>query len=437
MRQVQFLENSFVTLEEPSVPARLHRRPVRVAITALGAMTLVLSIACASMNSQAEAMPMAFADYQQVTHQQLRERRRFQTTDVQAELAWNGPREWRPAASAAGKAAKGILLVHGLGDSPWSFNDAAPQLAVQGFLVRTVLLPGHGTRPEDLLDATIEQWRQVVEMQAAALARDVEHVYLGGFSTGANLALEHAYSHPDVAGLVLFSPGLRANSPLAWLAPLVARLRPWLVAPDGQTPMQNSVRYLNTPTNGFAQFYRSSSAAQSLLRERTYDKPVFMVVAQHDSVLDTDYLLDVFQRRFTHPASRLVWYGQPTAGLTDTTRVLVRDDRLPRLRISQFSHMGLLFSPANPLYGEEGSLRFCWNGQDELATQSCEQGGPVWYSDWGYREDGKVHARLTFNPYFDWQASVMADVLAGRSAHAAEFEETAADLHPSSLEPRP
>ena len=23
----------------------------------------------------------------------------------------------------------------------------------------------------------------------------------------------------------------------------------------------------------------------------------------------------------------------------------------------------------------------------------------MWYSDWGYREHGKVHARLTFNPY--------------------------------------
>lgn len=62
---------------------------------------------------------------------------------------------------------------------------------------------------------------------------------------------------------------------------------------------------------------------------------------------------------------------------------------------------------------------------------------PVWYSDWDYREDGKVHARLTFNPSFDWQASVMADVLASRSAHAAASKETAADLHPSFWEHRP
>ena len=48
----------------------------------------------------------------------------------------------------------------------------------------------------------------------------------------------------------------------------------------------------------------------------------------------------------------------------------------------------------------------------------CEGGGPVWYSDWGYREAGKFHARLTFNPYFGWQAGVMAHVLGAPGAVA-------------------
>ena len=195
--------------------------------------------------------------------------------------------------------------------------------------------------------------------------------------------------------------------------------------------MQNSVRYLNTPTNGFAQFYRSSHMSQRLLAEHSYDKPVLMVVAQHDSVLDTRYLLDKFQHRFTHPASRLIWYGEVPIELFDRRRVLVREDRLPSLRISQFSHMGLLFSPSNTLYGERGSLRICLNGQQAEAMQACEQGAPVWYSDWGYREDGKVHARLTFNPYFDWQASVMVSVLSEPAASSGpELTRSAQERHP-------
>ncbi len=393
----------------------LSRRKALTVIRATLATVAFAVTACAGIGSGGPLPePARFEAYRRDTLGQLQARRHFQFADKDAELAWNGPGEWLPVPSRAGaKPDKGILLIHGLGDSPWSFHDVARQFAAQGFLVRTVLLPGHGTRPEDLMDVTLEDWQRVVEEQAAALRHDVGQVYLGGFSTGANLALDYAYAHPDVAGLVLFSPAFQSNSRYDWLTPVIGWFRPWLLEPDGRRPMQNAVRYMTVPTNGFAQFWRSSRAARQRLSERPYDKPVFMAVTQHDSVLDTGYLLDAFRNRFTHPASRLVWYGQAPPGLTDTQRVLVRSDALPQQRISQFSHMGLLFSPANPLYGEQGSLRICWNGQDEGAMRACERGEPVWYSDWGYREAGKVHARLTFNPYFDWQGEVMAAVLGG------------------------
>jgi alpha-beta hydrolase superfamily lysophospholipase len=361
--------------------------------------------------------PPTFAAHRQTALDILRARRGSEET-----AALNAPREWRPAAPGRSvKPSRGILLVHGLGDSPWSFHDIARDLAAGGYLVRTVLLPGHGTHPEDLLDVDVEQWRQVVREQAEALRRDVGQVYLGGFSTGANLVTEYAYANDDIAGLVLFSPAFKSDVPLDWLAPLLARFRPWLLAPDGRAPLQTEVRYLTVPTNGFAQFSHSSQAVRRCLDERPFVKPVFMVVARHDSVLDAGYLLETFRERFPHPASRLIWYGEAPAMPGDETRILVRGDRLPDWRISQFSHMGILFSPANRLYGARGISRICWNGQDAAAMQACERGAEVWYSDWGYREAGKVHARLTFNPYFAWQSSVMRSVLdaaGGSSARA-------------------
>lgn len=71
-----------------------------------------------------------------------------------------------------------------------------------------------------------------------------------------------------------------------------------------------------------------------------------------------------------------------------------------------------MFSPANPLYGVNGRQRICWNGQSSADMQKCLNGEPVWYSDWGHREQGKAFARLTFNPYFEWQSGVMMEVLA-------------------------
>lgn len=394
----------------PHPPAR-HARPSftaltrRLSRTGLAAAALLALAACTTVSPPVP--PLAFAVYQAQTLTHLRENRAFQTPDIASELAWNAPREWRPR----GPTRRGVLLVHGLGDSPWSFHDIGQTLAEQGFLVRSVLLDGHGSRPEHLLDVTLEDWHRVVQAQLLALRAEVDEVYLGGFSTGANLALHQAYARDDVHGVLLFSPAFRSDSAYDWLAPWVRWVRPWLRVPDGTRPVQNAVRYLTVPTNGFAQFYRSSRQVRRDLARAPYAKPALMVVAEHDSVIDTAALVQTFHQQFTHPDSRLIWYGNPPAQSQTDPRILVRPDRLPDWRISQFSHMGILFSPENPLYGQRGTLRLCWNGQAIAPPADCAHDDTLWFSDWGYQEPGKTHARLTFNPYFDWQARVMAQVL--------------------------
>jgi esterase/lipase len=373
----------------------------------LGLLALVLLAGCASDVWKSRAVSYdSFAAYEADAHQRVTARRGGDGSGALTSASLNAPREWRPSGVARG----GVLLVHGLGDSPWSFHDLAPELARQGFLVRSVLLPGHGTVPKDMLEVTLEDWRHTVAEQTALLKRDAGLVYLGGFSTGANLVLDEAYSTQDVAGLLLFSPAFRSSIPFGWVTPLLRHLRPWLVDPETETE-SIPVRYSNVPTNGFAQFYRSSLLAQKHLASGRFDKPVLMVLAASDSVVDTDHAIETFQTRFPHPASRLVWYGAPPQRASDDERILIRPDALPTWRISQFSHMGVLFAPDNPLYGRNGTLRLCRNGRDAQATQTCQQGGEVWFSEWGYQEQGKVHARLTFNPYFSWQASVMAKVM--------------------------
>ncbi|WP_205738592.1 alpha/beta hydrolase [Billgrantia endophytica] len=366
-----------------------------------------------AMRTSAVAPMTGFADFQayaQASRNRIQETRDFQTENPGDELNWNSPFERRPDAPSR----KAMLLIHGLGDSPWSFVDIAQDLVAQGYVVRTLLLPGHGTRPADLIDVRLEEWQQLVREQVALLHRDFPEVYLGGFSTGANLALEYAVGDPQVRGLLLFSPALRSNEYFAWVTPWLAHVRTWLLS-TGPHPQQSPLRYHNVPTNGFAQFHRSSVAARRAIRERDFDRPVVMVLAEHDSVVDVRYVRRAFDRHFTHAASRLIWYGRVADDAAASPRILERTDFLPQERISQFSHMGILFSPQNALYGRSGSERICWNGQTDEATARCLSGEPVWYSDWDYREKGKVHARLTFNPYFDWQSRVIREVLASTS----------------------
>lgn len=370
----------------------------------LAIMMLMLTGCQHQQTAQPPLGQASFADYQLQSRDYVRAHRAFQTLDKTAELTLNTPQEWRPSQPAR----KGILLIHGLGDGPGSFVDIAPALAKQGFLVRTVLLPGHGTRPSDLLNVSVEQWRQVVREQADILAKEVDTLWLGGFSTGGNLALEYAMTHHDrVQGLLLFSPAFKSNTAYDFLAPTVALFRDWLRPPSTVFPQQIATRYLRVPTNGFAQFWRTSASAQQWLARKSWDKPALIVLSEHDSVLNTRWILDHFDRSFPHPASRVIWYGVPRPEVANVSRILVKTDFLPQDRISQFSHMSVLFSPQNPLYGRKGSVLLCANGQPDDAAQRCLKGEEVWYSDWGLVEAGKIHARLTWNPWFDWQTAVM------------------------------
>lgn len=389
------------------------RRKRRLPAVLAALLVAALAAGCAAPRGQAELAPMgqaSFEDYVRDTRAWIAERRAFQTGNPADELDWNAPREWRPD----GLATRGVLLLHGLGDSPWSFADIGAALAAQGFLVRTALLPGHATRPADLVGVDLEDWRRVVREQAALLARDVPQVYLGGFSTGANLALEYALEHDNVQGLLLFSPALKSGISGDWLLPWLARVTTWVRQPSDTQVQQSALRYLNVPTNAFAQYQRSSVAVREKIARTPFGKPALLVLAEHDSVVDVQHAMQTFVARFTHPASRMIWYGALAPQATPE-RVLVRPDRLAAQRISQFSHMGVLFAPDNPLYGAQGTQRICWNGQGHIERARCLAGDPVWYSEWGYQEPDKVHARLTYNPWFDWQAGVIREVMAAAS----------------------
>jgi len=378
-----------------------------VCTTSLGAGLCSESEAGSSVAGTAPGQA-TFAMHRSTSIERLAADRRMVAHDAQTEIEWNAPREWRPVGRPRG----GVLLIHGLGDSPWTFSDIGPALAADGYIARAILLPGHGSKPEDMLAVSYEDWQRVADEQARDLMRQADEVFIGGFSTGANLAIVSATRMPEVAGLLLFSPGIKARTNLGGITIPLRHVLPWVMGrPAPDRTMQSEVRYSGVPTNGLAQFHRSSRAARRALSRRIYHKPVLMVIAAADSVLDTHYLVDLFSERFTSPASRLVWYGGVPEGGFQDRRIHRLDDRMPSLRISQFSHMGIVHAPGNPLYGMDGDLRICRNSRRQEDTRACEASTDVWYADWGYREEGKVHARLTFNPMFEWQWGFVQNVL--------------------------
>ena len=76
--------------------------------------------------------------------------------------------DWAADGSGKNKSV-GVLLVHGYTGSPASMRPWAEYLNQRGFTVRVPLLPGHGTKPEDLNEVKWEQWPAKVEAELAEL----------------------------------------------------------------------------------------------------------------------------------------------------------------------------------------------------------------------------------------------------------------------------
>ncbi|GEM78901.1 alpha/beta hydrolase [Vibrio superstes] len=333
-----------------------------------------------------------FDQYVETTTEWLKENRAFITEREQqtTELAMNVP-----YTKGDPNSHKAILLAHGLGDSPFSFTDISDSLAEQGFYVQVVLLPGHGSNPRHMEMAKYQDWQILVDHYAQQLKQQYDEVWLGGFSTGGNLVSIHALEKQGVDGLLLFSPGFQTTTPiLEKLTPLAT------IFAEGWFTEENNLAKYNSGLLASALAYSESAKVfRNKVANKTLDIPVMLVTSEADSVIDANALYTYFDQHFTHPKSKLVWYGGNT-DFTELAKVesysMQRDD----LRVSTASHMSPLFAPDNNYYGQYGEKIICDNSMSTSDVEACNQGEQTWFSAWGYTEKDRIHARLTWNPYY-------------------------------------
>lgn len=135
---------------------------------------------------------------------------------------WNRSFEL-PADSPAG----GVLLLHGMSDSPYSLRVLGEALNQRKYWVIGLRLPGHGTAPSGLKYIKWEDMAAAVRLSIDHLASKVgqKPVHIVGYSTGAPLALNFSLdalegsASPVPASLVLISPAIGIH-PAAGLAGL-------------------------------------------------------------------------------------------------------------------------------------------------------------------------------------------------------------------------
>ena len=162
----------------------------------------------------------------------------------------------------------GILMLHGLTDSPYSVRSLAEALHGQGFWVVGLRLPGHGTIPAELTRIKWQDWVAASDLGAHHVRDRIGPelpFYIVGYSNGGALAVEYSLrvligeNIPRPAGLVLISPeiALPAVASLAKFQLALSRL-PGLGKLAWQSVMMeyDPFKYNSFPVYAAEQAYR-------------------------------------------------------------------------------------------------------------------------------------------------------------------------------------
>jgi esterase/lipase len=317
------------------------------------------------LNSRFNGERLVFAEYVARDRDMLR-RLHAGAADLEKRVDGNAPFELKPLPGfPAGQHKpyrRGVLLTHGLSDSPYMMRHLADFFRQNGFRVMAVLLPGHGTQPGDLLEVTWQEWAKTVAYGAYKLADEVDELFLAGYSTGATLSVYHSLRDYRVSGLFLFSPAIRIT-PKAALAKF-HKIYSWLI-PSAKwvdiKPDLDIYKYESFTKNAAAQTYALTGKLKDQLRQHELGIPVFAVASEDDMTVNTSAIFEFFSR-VNHPSSKLVLYTtEPEKYSPDflADRLELVNSVVPGQRILSSAHTAIVMAPEDKHYGEKGEYSNC------------------------------------------------------------------------------
>ena len=261
----------------------------------------------------------------------------------------------------------GVLLLHGLSDSPYSLRAIGERLHREGYTVVWLRLPGHGTTPRALAEISWKDWTAAVRTAACSLRQRVpKHLplILAGYSNGGALSAYYALESidndelPSVDALVLFSPmiGINPLARITWfyhLAGLISRSEKskWSSIFAEIDPF----KYSSWPMNANVQAWTMTQAVERKLVALEKSgrmgqfPPVFAAQSVVDATVSVPKLITTLFDRLTSANSELFLFDvNRVDGLSNLLNLsfdkavspkLQRDDRSFRLSLLSNTNM--------------------------------------------------------------------------------------------------
>ncbi len=361
----------------------------------------------------------------------------------------------------------GVLLLHGMSDSPYSLRALGETLSQHGYWVIGLRLPGHGTAPSGFVSTRWEEMAAAVRLAMEHLATKVglDRVHMVGYSTGAPLALDFALdalegnATPAPASLVLISPAIgitRAAALTKWLGKLAVLPGLEKLAWTSILPEFDPYKYNSFTANAGEQVHRLTRSVANAVDARAASGPIenfpptLVFLSTVDDTVSTDAVIDNLLEHLAPQRHKLVLFdinrrsikksvlvsdpGPLTARLMadgtlpfsltlvtnenakSNTVVIRRKESLsaqvstealglawPRGVIS-LSHIALPFPPDDPVYGARPPQNTDTVFLGNMAIQG-ERGLLRFSSDW--------LLRLRYNPFYDFLEARTLEWMAG------------------------
>ena len=260
----------------------------------------------------------------------------------------SNPRRWpsnwnRSFEFAVDSPRAGVLLLHGMSDSPYSLRALGTDLHQAGAWVTALRLPGHGTAPSGLVEVRWQDMAAAVRLAMVHLQEKVgdRPIYILGYSTGGALAMQYASAAlkepglPKTEGLVMISPAIGVTS-LAAFAVWQARLGHLLgldkLAWNAILPEYDPFKYGSFAVNAGDQVYRLTveirSELDQLAASGDLDRfpPVLAFQSVVDATVSTSALVSGLFAHLPHVGHELVLFDINRHA--EIERLLTRDPGL-------------------------------------------------------------------------------------------------------------
>ena len=196
----------------------------------------------------------------------------------------------------------GILLSHGYMAAPLEVRELALYLGKMGYWVYVPRLKGHGTSPDDLATRSYQDWMGSIDRGYAIISSICRNVVVGGFSTGAGLALDLAARIERIAGVFAVAAPMTLMDFSSKFAPAVDMWnrimdRAYKVGPKKEfvenKPENPHINYLRNPISGVREIERLMNDLEPKLPN--LKMPALIVQSRRDPVVDPKGSRKIFE----------------------------------------------------------------------------------------------------------------------------------------------